>query len=165
MVKWILTEAICKEGTRLEQRPLAGAIRDIHGNLARNIESARNQGNGMDPLLFAHEVIKYEQFILYPNRVFHKFSEVQECQHCQLRFSSAIENQLFQWSMWPWNIILMYPLISNSVIDIICYKQRRKLQMYGKTKLAVMPTLPTLCDCEKHECLLCVPCSCLSICL
>ena len=53
----------------------------------------------------------------------------------------------------------MYSLISHfTFTDVICCKQKRKLHMSGNTKLAIMPTLPTLCKCEKLE-YLCVPSS------
>ena len=43
-------------------------------------------------------------------------------------------------------------MISNfTFTNINWYHWRRKLQIYGNTKLAIMPTLPSLCDCEKLE--------------
>ena len=39
------------------------------------------------------------------NRVFHKLSAIQECQHCQLTFSCSVRNELHQWSLQLWNKI------------------------------------------------------------
>ena len=49
--------------------------------------------------------------VLY--RVFHKLCAMQECQYCQLRFSCASRNEQDQESLLSYNIICLYPLISN----------------------------------------------------
>ena len=47
-------------------------------------------------------------------RGFHKLSTPQECQYCQFYFSCAIRKELDQWSLQPWNVLLLDSLISNS---------------------------------------------------
>ena len=86
------------------------------------------------------------------NRVFHNLSTIQEGQHCQLRLNCSAQNLIYLWSLQPWNIIPMYPSISNLTFTTISWcNQRKKLQPYGNTKLDIMPTLPSLCVCEKLE--------------
>ena len=48
-------------------------------------------------------------------------------------------------------MISNFPFIKNS-----WFKERRKLQLYGNTKLAIMPTLPILCNCEKLDWIACL---------
>ena len=85
-------------------------------------------------------------------RVFHKHPAIQEWQHCQLCFHNAIKNQFIQSNLYPRIINLIYPLIYNFTFTNINWsKWRRKLLIYGNIKLAIMPTLPTLCICEKLE--------------
>ena len=59
---------------------------------------------------------------------------------------------LDQWSLQPWNINLLYPLISNFIFTkMIRCKWRRKQQTHRNTKLTIMPILPTLCVCDKPD--------------
>ena len=51
---------------------------------------------------------------------FHKLSAIQECQHCHMCFSCAIWNVLDHWSISPWNLILLFPVITKfTFINII----------------------------------------------
>ena len=83
------------------------------------------------------------------NRVFHRFSAIQECQYCQLCLNCAIRKELDHRSLQPWNVILLYPLISNLIFTV---NKEKKLQIYGSTIMTIMPILPILCVCEKAEC-------------
>ena len=59
----------------------------------------------------------------HANRVFHKPFTIQECQYCQLSFGCAIRKKLDEWSLQPWNVILLCPLISIfTFTDIISCK-------------------------------------------
>ena len=61
----------------------------------------------------------------------HKFSTTQECQYCQFHFRFTIKEELDQWSLQPWNAILLNPLISILIFTNITFcKFRRKLQIY-----------------------------------
>ena len=55
------------------------------------------------------------------NRGFNKLSTIQECQYCQLCFSCAIWNELDQWSLQPYNIILFFLLIYHFTFTIIIW--------------------------------------------
>ena len=46
-------------------------------------------------------------------RGFHKLFSIQECQYCHFCSSCAIWNLLDHLSVQPWNVILLYPVISN----------------------------------------------------
>ena len=50
-------------------------------------------------------------------------------------------------SNFTFDMILFVPYFT----DIICCKQKRKLHKYGNTKLAIMPTLPTLYEVEQLD--------------
>ena len=57
------------------------------------------------------------------NRGFHKLSAIQECQYCQLHFSCAIRKKLDQWSLQPWNAILLHWLKFNLIFtNLMCCK-------------------------------------------
>ena len=77
-----------------------------------------------------------------PGRGFHKFFTIQEGQCCQLHFSWSVRKEIDVMKCNP-----PKPLISNfrftDITGLLC-KQRRKLQIYWKTKLPIMPILPIL---------------------
>ena len=50
---------------------------------------------------------------------FRKLPTIQECQYCQLHFSCAIKTDPDQWSLQPWNVIILYPLLSNCIFTNI----------------------------------------------
>ena len=58
------------------------------------------------------------------------------------------------WTNEVWNfenVILLHPLISNFTFTNTMYcKRRRKLQIYGNRKLAIMPKLP-ICEFVKNR--------------
>ena len=87
------------------------------------IRSAQRKLRNKDP-----DFLWIVRWILtFRKRVFHKLSTIQECQYCQLRFSCAMRRELVPWSPQPWNVILLYSVISNfKISSIICCKCRRK---------------------------------------
>ena len=55
---------------------------------------------------------------------------------CKLRFSCAIGNELYQWSLRPWNVMLLHPLISNFTFTNIIRKETTKLREYKVGNIA-----------------------------
>ena len=83
-----------------------------------------------------------------PLEFFYQLCATQKCQFCQLclRSSCAISNELDQWSLQPWNVILIYPLtLIFTFSDIIWQKMKKEIANCGNTKLAIIPILPILC--------------------
>ena len=63
-----------------------------------------------------------------------------------------MRSEMMEWSPQPWNVILLYSLISNfKFTDNICSKWRNGKYICRNTKWAIMPILPTLWVCEKQE--------------
>ena len=84
-------------------------------------------------------------FVKTSTRVFHKLVIIQKYRYCQLCFSCATRNEQDQKSMQLWNVILLYLLTSNfPLTNMTRCIWRRKLQIYGNTKLTVAPILPIL---------------------
>ena len=76
-----------------------------------------------------------------------KLPTIQEWLYCQLCFRCTIRKELDQWSLQLWNIIILHPLTSELIFANIW-----KLEINGKTKLAIMMILPILDGCEKSDC-------------
>ena len=57
----------------------------------------------------------------YYVRVFHKLSTIPEFQYCQLCFSCAIRNKIDEWSLEPWNVILLHYFTFTNFMSITSY--------------------------------------------
>ena len=67
--------------------------------------------------------IRLKSFCVCSQRICNRNTKI-----LQLNFSCAIRKKLDQWSLQPWNVVWICPLISNFICtNIICCKERRKL--------------------------------------
>ena len=103
-----------------------------------SIENLRHQCN-WEPSRGFHKRTKFVVSTWLPSLYF---------KYCQHYFSRVIRNELDQWSVQHWNVILLYPLISNFTFNnSTCSKSTR---MFHPCMQSLWKLLLSLCALSVH---------------